>query len=93
MTVYIAELYNQYINANVEIYYRHKKLLLVKYNMLTFVSTTLLFFSIREYIDKKFINFCPNIGNLYLHFYEQKFLNRNTPDGRSRYINTYRFID
>ena len=38
-------------------------------------------------------NFSPNMANLYLHFYEQNFLNRNTPEGRNRYKNTYRFID
>ena len=38
-------------------------------------------------------NFSPNLANLYLHFYESQFLNRNHDEGRNRYKYTYRFID
>ena len=38
-------------------------------------------------------NYSPNIANLYLHFYEDRFLSRNHIDVRTRYMNTFRYID
>ena len=38
-------------------------------------------------------NYSPNAANLYLHFYEDKFLKINPLAGRLRYKNSFRYID
>ena len=38
-------------------------------------------------------NYSPNAANLYLHFYESKFLNINPIGGQIRYKHSFRFID
>ena len=38
-------------------------------------------------------NYSPNAANLYLHFYEEKFLKINPLAGRIRYKNCFRYID
>ena len=38
-------------------------------------------------------NYSPNIANLYLHYYEIRFMRINHADGRLRYRNTFRYID
>ena len=38
-------------------------------------------------------NFSPNAANLYLHFYESKFMNINCNENRLVYSYVYRFID
>ena len=97
----IVALYNKYIDSNIEVLHRNKKITISKIqfvNLLKFcINNSYVLFNNRLYRQKIGIpmgsNFSPNIANLYLHFYEQKFLDRNTPEGRTRYMNTYRFID
>ena len=97
----IVALYNKYINSEIEVLYRNKKVIISKVQFVKLlklcVKNNYITFDNRIY--KQIIgipmgsNFSPNMANLYLHFYEQQFLSRNTPDGRNRYKNTYRFID
>ena len=97
----IVALYNKYVNSEIEVFYRNKIITISKVQFVNLlklcVKNNYVLFNNRLYRQKIGIpmgsNFSPNMANLYLHFYEQKFLNRNTPEGRNRYKNTYRFID
>ena len=97
----IVALYNKYIQSDIEVLYRNRKLIISKVlfvEILKFsIKNSYVLFNNRLYRQKIGIpmgsNFSPNMANLYLHFYESQFLSRNHDDGRNRYKHTYRFID
>ena len=97
----IVALYNKYIDSEIEVIHRNKKITISKVKfveLLKFcIKNNYVLFDNRIYRQKIGIpmgsNFSPNIANLYLHFYEAQFLSRNHLDGRNRYKNTFRFID
>ena len=97
----IVALYNKYIHSEIEVFHRNKKITISKIQFVNLlklcIKNNYVLFNNRLHRQKIGIpmgsNFSPNMANLYLHFYEQQFLNRNTPEGRIRYKNTYRFID
>ena len=97
----IVALYNKYIQSDIEVVYRNRKLIISKVlfvEILKFcIRNNYVLFNNRLYRQKIGIpmgsNFSPNMANLYLHFYESTFLNRNHEEGRNRYKYTYRFID
>ena len=97
----IVALYNRYIHSDIEIFYNRRKLIISKtlfVEVLKFsIKNNYVLFNNRIYIQKIGIpmgsNYSPNLANLYLHFYESKFLNRNHEEGRNRYKSTYRYID
>ena len=97
----IVALYNKYIQSDIEVFYRNRKLIISKIlfvEILKFsIKNSYVLFNNRLYRQKIGIpmgsNFSPNMANLYLHFYESQFLNKNHEVGRNRYKHTYRFID
>ena len=94
-------LLNKYVHSNIEIIYRNRKIIIDKIlfvELLKFsVKNSYVLFNNRIYRQKVGIpmgsNFSPNLANLYLHFYESQFLDRNHEAGRNRYKNTFRYID
>ena len=97
----IVALFNKYFESNVEVIYNNNKLVFDKVdcvNILKFcVDNSYIAFNDHLYKQKVGIpmgaNFSPNLANLYLHFYESKFLDKNHEQGRIRYKYTFRFID
>ena len=97
----IVALYNRHVNSEIKTFHRNKKLTINKIEFVNLLklcnNNSYVLFNNRLYRQKIGIpmgsNFSPNMANLYLQFYEQNFLKRNTPEGRNRYKNTYRFID
>ena len=97
----IVALYNKHIHSEIEIVYKYKKLIISKtqfVNMLKFcINNSYIYFNNEIYRQKVGIpmgsNFSPNMANLFLHFHEARFLNRNHEQGRNRYKLTSRFID
>ena len=97
----IVALYNRYINSDIEILYKNRKLIISKMlfvDILKFsIKNCFIHFNNRFYRQKVGIpmgsNFSPNLANLYLHFYESQFINRMHEDGKNRYKYTYRYID
>ena len=97
----VVALYNRYIDSDIEILYKNRKLVINKMlfvDILRFcIKNCFVHFNNRFYRQKIGIpmgsNFSPNMANLYLHFYESRFVDRNHNDGRNRYKYTYRYID
>ena len=97
----IVALYNKYINDDIHIKFNSIKLIINKtdfVNLFKFcIRNSYITFNNCIYRQKVGIpmgaNFSPNVANLYLHFYESKFMNINYADGRLRYSLVYRFID
>ena len=97
----IVALANKHLGSEIEITYNSKKLLITKSNFVDIlkfcINNSFIMFNNHVYRQKVGIpmgaNFSPNIANLYLHFYESKFLDRNPIYGRLRYRNTFRYID
>ena len=97
----IVALYNKYIHTDLELKYKHNKLVINKIQfvkMLKFcINNNYVLFNNRIYRQKIGIpmgsNFSPNLANLYLHFYEAQFMAKNHEPGRYRYRMTSRFID
>ena len=96
----IVALYNKYFDNDVSIYYK-KNLVVTKINFVEIlkfcIRNNYIKFNNNIYRQKVGIpmgaNYSPNIANLYLHFYESKFLSINHADGRLRYRFTFRYID
>ena len=97
----IVALHNKYIHSNIEVFYRNRKLIISRIlfvEILKFsIKNSYVLFNNRLYRQKVGIpmgsNFSPNLANLYLHFYESQFLDRNHEGGRNRYKHSYRYID
>ena len=97
----IAVLANKHFGSEIEITYNSKKLLITKSNFVDIlkfcINYSFIVFNNHVYRQKVGIpmgaNFSPNIANLFLHFYESKFLDRNPIYGRLRYRHTFRYID
>ena len=97
----IVALLNKYVRSNIEIVYKNRKIILdniLFVEILKFaIRNSYVLFNNRIYRQKVGIpmgsNFSPNLANLYLHFYESQFLDKNHEAGRNRYKNTYRYID
>ena len=97
----IVALYNKYFTREIHIHYNSKKYIISKVNFVDILK-----FCIRNsYItfDNKIYrqivgipmgaNYSPNVANLFLHFYEYKFMQINHAEGRLRYSYLHRFID
>ena len=97
----LVALYNKYFTGDVGIMFRSRKIIVSKDDFVQILK-----FCIHNsyilYDDKVFkqirgvpmgSNYSPNAANLYLHFYEQKFLKINPIAGQIRYKNSFRFID
>ena len=97
----VYALYNRYFTGDVGVMFRSKKIIISKDDFVQILK-----FCIRNsYIlyDNKIFrqikgipmgsNYSPNAANLYLHFYEDKFLKMNPVAGQVRYKNSFRFID
>ena len=97
----LVALYNKYFTGDVGLMFRSKRIVVSKDDFVQILK-----FCIRNsYIlyDNKIFrqikgipmgsNYSPNAANLYLHFYEAKFLNMNPIAGQIRYKNCFRFID
>ena len=97
----LVALYNKYFTGDIGIMFRSKKIIISKVDFVQILK-----FCIRNsyilYDDKIFrqikgipmgSNYSPNVANLYLHFYEVKFLKMNPIAGQLRYKNSFRFID
>ena len=97
----LVALYNKYIHQDVIIHYQNKKLNISKIefvNILKFcIRNSYILFDGNIYRQTIGIpmgaNYSPNAANLYLHFYEAKFLNLNPLAGRIRYRHSHRYID
>lgn len=97
----IVSLYNKYYNNDIEIKFNNKKIIISKIsfvNILKFcIRNSYITFNSKIYRQRVGIpmgaNYSPNVANLYLHFYESKFMTINHAEGRLRYKYMYRFID
>ena len=86
----LLDLYNKCINSGIEVFDRNKRITISKIQFVDLlklcVKDNYIAFDNRIYKQKICIpmgsNSSPNMANLYLYFYEQQFLSRNTPDGR-----------
>ena len=94
-------LFNKYIDSTLEIKYNNKKLVFNKNDVVSVlkfcINNSYVVFNNRIYKQIVGIpmgaNFSPNLANLYLHFYESKFLSINPMHGQLRYRYTFRYID
>ena len=97
----LVALYNKYFTGDVGLKFRSKKIIISKNDFVQILK-----FCIRNsyilYDDKIFrqikgipmgSNYSPNAANLYLHFYEEKFLKMNPIAGQIRYKKSFRYID
>lgn len=97
----IVALYNKYVSADLVIYYEKKKIILTKSKFVEILKFCILnnYISFNGKIYKQVVgipmgaNYSPNLANLYLHFYETKFMNININEYRLVYKFTFRFID
>ena len=97
----IVALYNKYFTGDVGLTFKSKRIQISKDDFVQILK----FCIHNSYIlyDNKIFrqirgipmgsNYSPNAANLYLHFYEQKFLKMNPIAGQIRYKNSFRFID
>ena len=97
----LVALYNRYFTGDVGLMFRSKKIIVSKDDFVQILK----FCIHNSYIlyDNKIFrqirgipmgsNYSPNAANLYLHFYEEKFLKINPIAGQIRYKNSFRFID
>ena len=97
----IVALSNKYFDSEIKVTYNNNNLVITKsqfVEILKFcINNSFIKFNNQIYRQKVGIpmgaNFSPNIANLYLHYYESKFLDVNPPYGRLRYSLTFRYID
>ena len=97
----LVALYNKYFTSDIVLYFENKKLSLSKskfVEILKFcISNNFIYFDNKLYRQKVGIpmgaNYSPNLANLYLHFYESKFMTINVQEHRLAYSFTYRYID
>ncbi|MEL6542770.1 MAG: hypothetical protein AAFQ34_15395 [Pseudomonadota bacterium] len=97
----IVALFNKYFTSDVIINYENKKIVVTKskfVEILKFcIQNSFIYFDNKIYKQVMGIpmgaNFSPNAANLYLHFYESKFMNINCNENRLVYSYVYRFID
>ena len=97
----LVALYNKYFTGDVGIMFRSKKIHISKVdfvNILKFcIHNSYISFDNKVFRQIKGIpmgsNYSPNAANLYLHFYEEKFIKLNPVQGRVRYKKSFRFID
>ena len=97
----LVAIYSKYFSDDVGIVFNAKKLTISKndfVNILKFcIRHSYLSFDNKIYRQIKGIpmgsNYSPNAANLYLHFYEDKFIKMNPAGGRIRYKHSFRFID
>ena len=97
----IIALYDKYFSADLIMHYENKKITLTKTKFVEILKFCILnnyvFFDNKIY--KQIIgipmgaNYSPNLANLYLHFYETKFMNIDIDEYRLIYKYTFRFID
>ncbi|MEL7079427.1 MAG: reverse transcriptase domain-containing protein [Cyanobacteria bacterium J06582_2] len=97
----LVALYNKYFTGDIRLTFKYKKITISKddfVNILKFcIRNSYISFDNKIFRQIKGIpmgsNYSPNAANLYLHFYEEKFLKINPAAGRIRYKNSFRFID
>lgn len=97
----IVALYNKCFDSNIDIYYKYKKITISKINFVDILKFCINnnFILLNDNIFRQKVgipmgaNYSPNMANLYLHFYEDKFLSMNHMGGRLGYNLTFRFID
>ena len=97
----LVALYNKYFTGDVGIRFNTKKIIVSKCDFVQIlkfcIRNSYILYDDKIYRQIKGIpmgsNYSPNAANLYLHFYEQKFLNINPIAGQIRYKNSFRFID
>ena len=97
----LVALYNKYFIGDLCIEFRSKKVVISKkdfVDLLKFcIQNSYINFDDKIFRQIKGIpmgsNYSPNAANLYLHFYEEKFLKINPIAGRLRYKNSFRYID
>ena len=97
----LVALYNKYFTGDVGVKFKNKSLLISKQDFVDIlkfcIRNSYILFDNKIFRQIKGIpmgsNYSPNAANLYLHFYEDKFLKINPLAGRLRYKNSFRFID
>ena len=97
----LVALYNKYFTGEVGVMYNSKKIIISKddfVQILKFcIRNSFVLYDNQIFRQIKGIpmgsNYSPNAANLYLHFYEAKFLKMNPIAGQIRYKNSFRFID
>lgn len=97
----LVALYNKYFTSDIVIYFENKKIILSKskfVEILKFcISNNFITFNNKIYKQVLGIpmgaNYSPNLANLYLHFYESKFMTINLHERGLAYSCVYRYID
>ena len=97
----LVALYNKYFIGEIGLSFRSKKITVSKddfVNILKFcIRNSYILFDNKIFRQIRGIpmgsNYSPNAANLFLHFYEEKFLKINPLHGRIRYKYSYRYID
>ena len=97
----IVALFNKYFSTDIVINYENKKIVLTRSKFVEILKFCILnnYISFSNKIYKQVTgipmeaNYSPNLANLYLHFYEAKFMKININEYRLIYKYTFRFID
>ena len=97
----LVALYNKYFKGDVGVMFRAKKITVSKVDFVQIlkfcIHNSYILYDNKIFRQIKGIpmgaNYSPNAANLYLHFYEDKFLKINPIAGQIRYKNSFRFID
>ena len=97
----IVALLNKYFSSDIVIHFENKKIILTKskfVEILKFcISNSYILFDCKIYKQAIGIpmgaNYSPNLANLYLHFYESRFMTLNSAEKRLNYRYVFRYID
>ena len=97
----IVALFNKYFTADIVITFENKKIVVTKSKFVEILKfcifNNFIFFDDKIYRQVVGIpmgaNYSPNLANLYLHFYESKFMNINRNENILIYNFIFRYID